>query len=233
MKLNIGAGNKKYDGYLNCDYDTHYNPDYVFDMEKDVWPFEDDSVTNIIAHHVLEHMGEGYFHVLKEIYRICKPGAIIDIRVPHWTHHNFYHDPTHRRSITPYGLSLFSKRFNDFDEKRNGNASKLAYFFDVDFEIVAEDFTIDSKYTKILQGQTKQQIFEYAYEKNNIIEEMQIILTSIKGNREEQIKGYYYSLFDREPDKKGLNHHLQSDRTLEEIRKVMVESDEYKNKEQK
>jgi predicted SAM-dependent methyltransferase len=218
MKINIGAGTKRHAGYVNCDYDLHYQPEHVFDMEKDTWPFEDNSVTNIIAHHVLEHLGEGYFHTLKEMYRICRPGAIIDIRVPHWNHANFHHDPTHRRAVTPYGLMLFSKKFNDIDAQNNGASSKLGHFFNVNFEIIQEDYTIDYRYKNSLEHFNREQLLEYANTRNGIIDEVLITLAVVKGSEQEQIQGYYASLIDREPTPEELS----TSATPEEIRAQLM-----------
>ena len=225
MKINIGAGATRYPGYINCDYDTRYNPEYVFDMEKDKWPFDDNSVTNIIAYHVLEHMGEGYFHVLKEMYRVSKPGTTINIKVPHYNHRYFHHDPTHRRAITAFGLTLFSKKFNDTDTTA---ASKLGYFFNVDFEVICEDYTFDPEILRRYGHWSREELLNYALEHNNIIEEIQITLAVIKGTREDQIQGYYYSLLDRAPDEAGLSHYLNSTYSEADVRKILIESEEYK-----
>jgi predicted SAM-dependent methyltransferase len=48
MKINIGAGSTNYPGFLNCDYSDIFNPEYVFDLERDVFPFEDNSVDEVI-----------------------------------------------------------------------------------------------------------------------------------------------------------------------------------------
>jgi predicted SAM-dependent methyltransferase len=53
MKLNIGAGDDKIPGYMSIDYDKHCNPDYCFNIETDPWPFEDNSVDEVIAYHQL------------------------------------------------------------------------------------------------------------------------------------------------------------------------------------
>ena len=74
MKLNLGCGNKIIDGYVNVDkYDT-YNIDIKHDLEKFPYPFEDDTVEEIILSHVLEHIGQSpdiFIKILKELYRIC------------------------------------------------------------------------------------------------------------------------------------------------------------------
>ncbi|CAB4124378.1 Methyltransferase type 11 [uncultured Caudovirales phage] len=178
MKINIGAGDQKFEGFKTIDYDARTNPDFCFNIESDVFPFPDNSVEEVIAHHVFEHLGEGYFHVLKELYRVCKPGAMINVRVPHPRHDTFLADPTHRRPITPMGLWLFSKTQND--EAKNSASSKLAYYYDVDFEIVDVQEIPDEFYIKQFTGQQAEIVKRYIHEHNNIILEYQIMLTVIK-----------------------------------------------------
>lgn len=180
MKINIGAGDTRYDGFLNCDYDERTNPDFLFNIEKDPWPFEDNTVEQVIAHHVMEHMGEGYFHCLQELYRVCKHGAIIDIRVPHPRHDYYLNDPTHRRPITPDGLSLFSKKYNDACIEQNAAASRLGYYFKVNFEVVDVNEIPDPMYIKTFEGKPFDQVKQYIHEHNNIIMEYHIKLVVVK-----------------------------------------------------
>lgn len=180
MKLNLGSGTQRYDGFLNCDYDPLSKPDYLFDLEKDTYPFEDNSVEQILAHHVLEHMGEGYFHCIKEMYRICKHGAIIDIRVPHHRHDHFLDDPTHRRPITVSGLKLFSKKFNLLCKEQGYAASRLGDYFNVDFEIIDFEYIPEDFYRKFLEGRPREEVELYIKERNNIILETKVKLTVIK-----------------------------------------------------
>lgn len=180
MKINIGSGTTRYNGFLNCDYDKNCNPDFAFDLEKEIWPFKDNSVEEIIAHHILEHMGEGYFHAIKEIYRICKHGAIVDIRVPHHNHENFINDPTHRRPITAGGMWLFSKKYNDSASEQNAMASRLAYYYDVNFEVLDVTEIPSKKYIELFEGKPIEDVEQYMREHNNIIEEVNIKLIAIK-----------------------------------------------------
>ena len=39
MKINIGSGNSKIDGFVTVDYDNSSNPDYFLKVEKDNFPF--------------------------------------------------------------------------------------------------------------------------------------------------------------------------------------------------
>jgi hypothetical protein len=180
LKLNIGSGYKKFNGFLNLDYDHHTNPDYVVDFEHDRLPFEDNSVDEIIAWHVLEHIGEGYFHLLKEIYRVCCNGAIIDIKVPHHFHETFINDPTHRRPITVEGFRLFSKKNNQLEIERGGTSSCLGIHFDVDFEIIAYDFMYDGFYDEIIKNNTYDQNARLMRECVNVAIETYIKLVVVK-----------------------------------------------------
>lgn len=180
MKLNIGAGDSNYQDYIRIDYDPNTNPDYLVDLEKDSFPFEDNTVTRVIAHHILEHLGDGYFHCLKELYRVCSHGAIIDIRVPHPRHDSFLADPTHKRPIIPMGLKLFSKKFNQLSKEKGFASSRLGDYYGVDFEIVEYKYVPDQDASEVLSTMTQAELEVYANQHNNIISEIQIKLVVVK-----------------------------------------------------
>jgi predicted SAM-dependent methyltransferase len=180
MKINIGAGSTKIEGFLTCDYDKLNNPDYCFNLETDTFPFANNSVEIVVAHHVLEHLGEGYFNCLKELYRVCKHGATIDIRVPHHRHDYFYDDPTHRRPITVGGLRLFSKKHNRLCKEQDAASSRLGDYFEVDFEILEWDYIPSQKYKEQFVGKPREEVETYLDQHNNIIEELWVKLVVIK-----------------------------------------------------
>src|SRR5574339_598973 len=80
-KLNLGSGEFLKDGFVNVDYYSISNPDVVHDLSKFPYPFDDNYFELVEADHVLEHLREP-FEVMRELYRICAPGATIHIRVP-------------------------------------------------------------------------------------------------------------------------------------------------------
>ena len=180
MKINIGSGDKKIEGFVTCDYDPLSNPDYVFNLETDRFPFEDNTVEAVVAHHVLEHLGEGYFHCLQELYRVCQHGALIDIVVPHPRSDAFLADPTHRRAITPLGMQLFSKKFNELCRNQNYSSSRLADYYNVDFELVDYNYTPGRDYINEFEGQPKHVVEKYINEHNNIVNEIWIKLVVVK-----------------------------------------------------
>lgn len=164
MKINIGCGYNKKDGFINIDGDVKCSPDILMDLEIDNIPLEDNSVEFVQAHHILEHIGDGFFHLMQELYRVCSDGAIIDIIVPHYTHITYIADPTHKRPITAEGMRLFSKKHN----AQEGSASKLGYRFDVDFEIVSATFDIDPFYFPILENMEDEMRVRLGREGNNV-----------------------------------------------------------------
>jgi ubiquinone/menaquinone biosynthesis C-methylase UbiE len=180
LKINIGSGHNNPEGFVSIDYDANSNPDYRLNIETDRLPFDDNTVELVLAHHILEHLGDGYFHALKELYRVCKHGAIIDIRVPHPRHDAFLADPTHRRPITPLGLQLFSKKFNEYCTKNGKAASTLGEYFGVDFDLVEWQYIPEEKYKIAFADKLNEYIEEYISERSNIIKEFHIKLAVIK-----------------------------------------------------
>ena len=176
MKLNIGSGSKRIPEYLNIDVDPGSNPDYCLNIERDQLPFEDDSIDEVLAHHILEHLGDGFFHCLQELYRVCKHGALIDVRVPHPRHDTFLIDPTHRRPIYPHTLDMFSKTKNKRDLDAGGAESPLGFIYDVDLIVINHNFVIDEYWQKQFQNFTEEQCEHAARSFNNVIVEISIKL---------------------------------------------------------
>lgn len=171
MKLNIGGGFKRFDGFLNVDMDPNTNPDYVLNIEQDRWPFDDNSVSEVKAHHILEHLGDGFFVVIQELYRVCEDGAMIDIIVPHHRHDIFLADPTHKRPILTEGLRLFSKKFNQETVDTSGSSSCLGMWYNVDFEIISSSFTLDPFYEEYVKNTDREVVIEKERSCNNFIQE--------------------------------------------------------------
>jgi SAM-dependent methyltransferase len=151
MKINLGSGYKRIDGFLNVDDDPLVEPDFLVDIERDHLPFEDNTVEEVRAHHILEHIGEGFIPLMQEIYRVCKHGAILDIVVPHHFHDNFYSDPTHKRPITVGGMYMFCQKTNKEHIEAYGSSSGMGLKYNVNFEMVWYDFEYDAFYADMVK----------------------------------------------------------------------------------
>ena len=107
MKLHLGCGNDYKKGYVNCDISQEVNPDMIVDLEKKL-PFKDNSVSEVVANHVLEHV-KNFIPLMHELHRICKKNARIKIKVPFFSAWGQYNDPTHVRFFTPFTFNYFKK----------------------------------------------------------------------------------------------------------------------------
>ena len=185
MKLNLGSGSKILDGYTNVDKYDYYKPDIVHDLEIFPYPFEDNSVDEILLSHVLEHIGQSpdvFLKIIKEFYRVCHNDSLIKIIVPHPRHDDFISDPTHVRPITILGLQLFDKNLNLKWEKEKAANTPLALINDVNFKIKNVKFNLDSNYVKKFENKNidKSQVDADVSKLNNVVKEMVIDWQVIK-----------------------------------------------------
>lgn len=81
MKLNIGSASVRFEGFTNLDIRKAENVDIVCDCRK--LPFEDNSIEEIKAHHILEHFAsDETYGILTEWKRVLKLGGMMEIQVP-------------------------------------------------------------------------------------------------------------------------------------------------------
>jgi SAM-dependent methyltransferase len=96
MKLNLGCGEFKKEGYLNLDISSAVRPDLIHNLNVFPYPFHDGQFDLVEADHVLEHL-ENPFLVMKELHRVSKNKASVIVRVPHFSR-GFTH-PQHKRGF--------------------------------------------------------------------------------------------------------------------------------------
>ena len=183
MKLNLGCGQHKIEGYVNVD--QHGDADMVHNLETFPWPWSDNSIEEIMAAHVLEHLGADFntfAKIIQEIYRISTPNGLIKIVVPHPRHDYYLCDPTHVRPITADLFRLFSKRLNQEWAKKGFSNSPLGLYYNVDFEVEKIEEQLDRKYELFhkLTGRSEADL-EFAKEHFfNIIAQTEIVLRVMK-----------------------------------------------------
>jgi predicted SAM-dependent methyltransferase len=82
MKVHLGCGEKIIEGYINVDIRSNLKCDVIDDV-KTLSHFENNSVSEIYASHVLEHFNRHeYFSVLLRWYDVLSDKGILKISVP-------------------------------------------------------------------------------------------------------------------------------------------------------
>lgn len=95
LKLDIGCGPNKKEGFTGVDQYKFPGVDVVCDLKKK-WPFNDNTVDEIHCSHVIEHFtGVERCHIYNEMYRVMKVGAKASLIAPYWGSGRAYGDPTH------------------------------------------------------------------------------------------------------------------------------------------
>lgn len=107
MKLNLGCSDGHVAGYVNVDLCPP--ADQIADL-RERWPWDDNSVDEIRAHDIFEHLPDK-IHTLNEAFRVLKPGGLLDLIVPTTDGRGAWQDPTH---CSYWNLnSLFYLEFNN------------------------------------------------------------------------------------------------------------------------
>lgn len=136
-KLNLGCGDSRYEGFLNLDISDEFSPDIICDLKKGL-PFKDDSIDEIRASHVIEHLPDTIF-IMNEIWRVCKNNAIVNIEVPHQASMMAFADPTHKRVFNEESFKYFCSNSEHYWIHKS-------YGIKCNFELVKQKTSRNSRY---------------------------------------------------------------------------------------
>lgn len=107
LRLDIGCGSRKKEGFLGVDQFPMEGVDVVLNVAERLpdgsykpWPWADNSVDEIHSSHFVEHLDHNRHnpervHFYNEAFRVMKEGAKMSIIVPHWASNRAYGDFTH------------------------------------------------------------------------------------------------------------------------------------------
>jgi SAM-dependent methyltransferase len=125
MELLLGAGatrdrRLKWDGHetwthlITVDQTATHAPDVVHDLEQLPYPFASDSIDEIHAYEVLEHLGaqgdwRAFFAQFSEFWRLLKPGGFLAATCPSYRSAWAWGDPSHRRVFTAGTLAFLDQ----------------------------------------------------------------------------------------------------------------------------
>ena len=107
LKLHLGCGGRRIDGYINIDCRKTTATDAVLDIRR--LPYSDDSAILIEAYHAIEHLpGNDLPNVLKEWRRVLAPNGKLIIECPDFDKDaREYLDGNEARLDSIFGLQRF------------------------------------------------------------------------------------------------------------------------------
>ena len=106
LRLDIGSGARPRPGFYGVDRLPVPGVDIVADLNRPLALLPDNCAEHVFSSHALEHV-QDLFLLLAEIHRISRPGALIELVVPHFSNPYYYSDPTHVRFFGLYTMSYF------------------------------------------------------------------------------------------------------------------------------
>ena len=120
MKLNLGCCDDLLDGYVNVDLVAA--PGTVVADLRQPWPWEDDSVEQVRAWDIVEHLPDK-IHTMNELWRVLAPGGTVEIAVPTTDGTGAFQDPTH--------VSFWNRRSFLYYEAGNAYRERFAHAYGI------------------------------------------------------------------------------------------------------
>ena len=110
--LDLGCGGIKRPGFTGMDKRKDVNPDILWDVEKFPYPLKNESVLNIVASHIIEHIKPWLMvDLMDELWRIAKPECRLAIVMPYGFSSGFLQDPTHCNPRNETTWTYFDPKF--------------------------------------------------------------------------------------------------------------------------
>jgi len=110
VRVNLGCGRDILPGWVNVDIAANLigAPYTVWDLDVHPWPWAADSVDEIRARDIFEHVNDPVGFIT-ECHRILKPGATMRMQTTYWQWIDAYTDPTHKRFPTEQTFDFWVK----------------------------------------------------------------------------------------------------------------------------
>lgn len=136
LRLHLGCGTQRKEGFTNIDHRTTKATDIVCDIRK--LPFPDACAATIESYHVIEHVPHVEVRdMLREWARVLKPGGTIVLECPDFDQTvREYIEGNEYRIFNIYGLQRFKGDFHlyGYNEKRMREVLEDTGFEDVQFK---------------------------------------------------------------------------------------------------
>lgn len=146
LKLDLGCGDNKLEGFTGVDFSSDCGADIVHDLTVAPYPFEKESAEEIHSAHFFEHLnGAQRIVFMEECWRILKPEGKMTIITPYWSSTRAIQDPTHQwPPICEASYFYFNKKWRD-DNRLTHYGIKCNFEYSFQYTLDDELKTYDSK----------------------------------------------------------------------------------------
>ena len=132
LRLDLASGENKKPGFKSVDISQEVQPDFIVDLNKYPWPWDDNSCFELFSSHFVEHVKDikSFF---EECWRILVPLGTITVLCPYYSSIRAWQDYTHVRPISENTFLYFNKEWMD--------ANKLSHYgVKCNFEILGNRY---------------------------------------------------------------------------------------------
>ncbi len=123
-KLHFGCGEDIKEGFDNVDIQKSPKVKKSFDFNKFPYPLKDSTYDYVWSRCVLEHLEEPD-KVLNELWRVCKPNAIIEIIVPYYNNKSAVNDMQHKHFFSDSTFIVFVEETCKINKESRFKIDKL------------------------------------------------------------------------------------------------------------
>jgi hypothetical protein len=115
LKLDLGCGQSKQEGFTGVDIVKMDGVDVVADLFTFPWPFDDDSVEEVFASHFIEHVPD-LPATMNELYRVMKDGAKVRFVHPYLKSDRAFQDPTHKQFLSEAAWPYYARDWREINK---------------------------------------------------------------------------------------------------------------------
>jgi len=101
MRLDVGCGSRARPGFVGLDRFAMPGVSVIGDLDSGALPFAADSFDLVVASHSLEHT-RALLPVMKEIWRVAKPGAQVCVIAPYYASGLNLANPYHKQAFNEH-----------------------------------------------------------------------------------------------------------------------------------
>lgn len=135
--LDIGCGERKVPGAIGVDRRVCKGVAVVCDIESGL-PFRTDSADAVYLRHIIEHIRD-LVGFMEDLYRVCRPGALVYVEAPYYSSRGAFRDPTHVHFISEDTFQYFEYPA-DYDSRTNFRIERIRYDYRRPFRYFPEYF---------------------------------------------------------------------------------------------